>query len=145
MTGQHPLPSHATAPVSASVVGNYHVLVLPINRKLQRHGVQHISELMERVTICIRAGVVVVVAVVDGDGDAVTDVDAVQCQLPLQPCGGLFTTSTSTQNTFSCFVIQMVEIFVLNTCVMNGIKQLNRDSVFSQSSAMIQCTIYYIT
>ena len=42
-------------------------------------------------------------------------------------------------------VIKMVQTFVLNTCVMNEIKQLNRDSVFIKSSTMIQCTIYYIT
>ena len=42
-------------------------------------------------------------------------------------------------------VMKMVQTFVLNTYVMNEIKQLNRDSVFIQSLTMIQCTIYYIT
>ena len=42
----------------------------------------------------------------------------------------------------------MVQTFVLNTCVMNKIKQLNRDSVFTQSSTMIHCIIlllYHLT
>ena len=42
-------------------------------------------------------------------------------------------------------VIKMVQTFVLNTCVMIGIRQLNRDSVFIQLSKMQQYTIYYIT
>ena len=51
-------------------------------------------------------------------------------------------------NTFymcNIFLFKMVQIFALNTCVMIGIRQLNRDSVFIQFSKMIQYTLYYIT
>ena len=42
--------------------------------------------------------------------------------------------------------IKMVKTLVLNTCVTNEIKQLNRDGVFILSSTMIQYTLlYYVT
>ena len=42
-------------------------------------------------------------------------------------------------------VIKMVQTFVLKTCGMIGIRQINGDSVFVQLSTMIQNTIYVIT
>ena len=92
MTGQQPPPNHATAPVSAFIVGDYCVLVLPINWELQRHGAKDISELMERGMISIGGAVDVVV---------VTVVAADAVQLPPQRCGGggLFAMMTRTQNT----------------------------------------------
>ena len=69
--------------------------VLPINRELHRHRVQNVGKLVERVTVVSEHGAVVVA---DGDGAAVTDVDAVQGQLPVHRCGGLFTTTTSTKH-----------------------------------------------
>ena len=65
--------------------------VLHIKRVLHRHRVKNVSKLVERVTVVSVHGavvVVVLVAVTHGDGDAVTNVDAVQGQLPVQRCGG---------------------------------------------------------
>ena len=65
--------------------------VLHIKRVLHRHRVKNVRKLVERVTVVSVHGavvVVVLVAVADGDCDAVTDFDAVQGQLPLHRCGG---------------------------------------------------------
>ena len=42
-------------------------------------------------------------------------------------------------------VIKMVKTFVLNACVLNEIKQLNRDGVFIQSSTIIHNILYHLT
>ena len=41
-------------------------------------------------------------------------------------------------------VIKMVQTFVLNTCVMNEIKQLNHDSVFIQSNDAKHNMLYHL-